>query len=171
MRTRLAKVEESRLFAQCAPCAGSGAPFAWRPGVRKIFVLSLPRRLGVSRPESNCRATGNRRSLHDDEPGAIQRLDELLGDDASHDLASVIHPLAPAVAQRVGDGVGLRGCEIVGVCHGGRLAAEMERSKNGMAARCFSLFFVIEMPFPMLDCDSTNGSRANLLRRSERKAE
>ena len=53
-------------------------------------------------------------------------------DDASHHLASVIHPLAPAVAQREGDSfgdvVGLRGRE--GVGHADRLAAEMERSKN-----------------------------------------
>ena len=83
---------------------------------RTISVLpSLPRRLGVSRPEPECRAAGNRRPLHDDEPGALQCLHERPGDDASHHLASVIHPLAPAVAQREGDSfgdvVGLRGRE------------------------------------------------------------
>ena len=55
-------------------------------------------------------------------PGALQRLHDLLGDDASHHLASVVHPFAPAVAQRegysLGDVVGLRGCELRRVCRG-----------------------------------------------------
>lgn len=99
-----------------------------------IAQAGLPRRLGVSRAEPDRRAAANRRALHDDEPGAFQCLHELLGDDASHHLASVIHPLAPAVAQREGDSlgdiVGLRGRELLGVGHAGRLAAGRERSKN-----------------------------------------
>jgi hypothetical protein len=53
--------------------------------------------------------------------------------------AGVIHPLAHAVAQREGDGlgdvVGLRGRELRRVCHAGQdIAAEVERSKNEPAA-------------------------------------
>jgi hypothetical protein len=39
--------------------------------------------LGCSRAEHDRRATGQRRALHDDEPGALQCLHERLGDDAS----------------------------------------------------------------------------------------
>ena len=62
-----------------------------------IAQAGLPRRLGVSRPEPDRRATGNRRALHDDEPGAIQRLDKLLGHDASHHLVGAVRPLATVV--------------------------------------------------------------------------
>jgi len=108
-----------------------------------IEQAGLSRRLGVSRAEPDRRAASHRRALHDDEPGALQRLHEPPRDDASHHLASVIHPLAPAVAQREGDGlgdvVGLRGRQLVGVGHAGRLAAEMERSKNGLGGRLSTL--------------------------------
>jgi len=65
-------------------------------------------------------------------------LHKAVGHDRRHHLAGVVRPLAPAVAQREGDGfgqvLGLRGCQLLGVGHAGRLAAEMERSKNGPGA-------------------------------------
>jgi hypothetical protein len=48
----------------------------------------------------------DRRFLHDDEAGALEMLHQALGHDRRHHLASVVHPLAPAVAQREGERVG-----------------------------------------------------------------
>ena len=105
------------------------------------MVVKCGRR--TKRPPPERRAASDRPALHDDEPSAFQRLHEPLGDNASHHLASVVHPLAPAVAQREGDSlgdvVGLRGRELLGVSHAGRLAAEVERSQNGLGGVAFGL--------------------------------
>ena len=59
-------------------------------------------------------ATSDRRLFHDDEAGALEVLDQPLGDDRRHHLAGVVRPLAAAVAQREGERIG----EVVGA--GGR---------------------------------------------------
>jgi hypothetical protein len=76
--------------------------------------------------------------MRDDKPGALQCRYELLGNDASHNLVGAVRPLATVELQRVGDRLGqvlgLRGCELRCIGRAGSLAAETERSKNGMVA-------------------------------------
>jgi hypothetical protein len=71
-------------------------------------------------PAANRGAAADRRLFHHDEARPLQVLHESLGHDRSHHLASVVRPLAPAVAQRVGERVGegvfgAGGSEAVGV--------------------------------------------------------
>jgi len=53
------KVEAMSTVRSMRVLRGQRGRLAWRPGVRKIFVLSLPRRLGVSRAEPDRRAAGH----------------------------------------------------------------------------------------------------------------
>jgi hypothetical protein len=48
----------------------------------------------------------DRRVLHDDEPRSLQVIDKALGDDAGHDLAGVVNPLALVVPNRERKSVG-----------------------------------------------------------------
>lgn len=57
-------------------------------------------------PASEGAASAKRRLLHDDKTGALEVLDEALGDDDRHELVGVVDPLAALKTQREGQRVG-----------------------------------------------------------------
>jgi len=57
-------------------------------------------------PASEGAASAKRRLLHDDKTGALEVLDEALGDDDRHELVGVVDPLAALKTQREGERVG-----------------------------------------------------------------
>jgi hypothetical protein len=124
-----------------------------------IAQAGLPRRLGVSRAEPDRRATGNRRSLHDDKSGASQRLHD--GDDASHNLVGAVRPLATVELQRVRDGLGdVVGLRVSASVIGGRLAAEAETKQERSGDRPGWSAALVETPShppPLMAPSSSDG--------------
>jgi len=54
-------------------------------------------------PASEGAPSAKRRPLHDDKTGALEMLDEPLGDDDRHDLVGVVDPLVALKTQREGE--------------------------------------------------------------------
>ena len=91
-----------------------------------IAQAGLPRRLRVSRAEPIAAPPASGGRCTTTKPGALQCLYKLLGDDASHHLVSAVRPLACVKLQRVGDSLGdvlgLRGRQLLGVAHAGQVS-------------------------------------------------